>query len=161
MDRYNKYQTKQLHAHTYPCTRKSWRLVLGWVTTKEYHPLPRLDRQMSTYGVLTKTFNSNNNNSLDKWSLGVWGWVHWIITTFVIPCVHAQHGRLAFSVVALAVWNSLPSYIKAIPLFKTFHPNTRDSLNNTRNKLQKYAFRRVWPATKSGWSWAIDSYIKR
>jgi len=31
------------------------------VTTKEYHPLPRLDRQTSTYGALTKTFNNKNN----------------------------------------------------------------------------------------------------
>jgi len=38
MDRYNKYQTKQLHAHTYTCTHNSWWLVLGWVNTKEYHP---------------------------------------------------------------------------------------------------------------------------
>jgi len=38
MDCYNKYQTKQLHAHTYTCTHNSWWLVLGWVTTKEYHP---------------------------------------------------------------------------------------------------------------------------
>jgi len=38
MDRNNKYQTKQLHAHTYTCTHNSWWLVLGWVTTKEYHP---------------------------------------------------------------------------------------------------------------------------
>jgi len=30
MDRYNKYQTKQLHAHTYTCTHNSWWLVLGW-----------------------------------------------------------------------------------------------------------------------------------
>jgi len=63
MDRYNNYQTKQLHAHTYTCTHNSWWLVLGWVTTKEYHPLRRLDRQTSTYGVLTKTFNNNNNNN--------------------------------------------------------------------------------------------------
>jgi len=26
-------------------------------------PLPRLDRQTSTYGALTKTFNNNNNNN--------------------------------------------------------------------------------------------------
>jgi len=38
MDRYNKYQSKQLHAHTYTCTHNSWWLVLGWVTPKEYHP---------------------------------------------------------------------------------------------------------------------------
>jgi len=38
MDRYNKYQTKQLHAHKYTCTHNSWWLVLGWVTFKEYHP---------------------------------------------------------------------------------------------------------------------------
>jgi len=37
MDRYNKYQTKQFHAHTYTCTHNWW-LVLGYVTTKEYHP---------------------------------------------------------------------------------------------------------------------------
>jgi len=37
MDRCNKYQTKQLHAHTYTFTHNSWWL-LGWVTTKEYHP---------------------------------------------------------------------------------------------------------------------------
>jgi len=30
MGRYNKYRTKQ-------CTNTSWWLVLGWVTTKEYH----------------------------------------------------------------------------------------------------------------------------
>jgi len=30
MGRYNKYRTKQ-------CTHTSWWLVLGWVTTKEYH----------------------------------------------------------------------------------------------------------------------------
>jgi len=29
--RYNKYRTKQ-------CTHTSWWIVLGWVTTKEYHP---------------------------------------------------------------------------------------------------------------------------
>jgi len=62
MDRYNKYQTKQLQAHTYTCTHNSWSLVLDWVTTKKYHPLPRLDRQKSTYGALTKIFNNNNNN---------------------------------------------------------------------------------------------------
>jgi len=39
IDRCNKYQTKQLHAHTYTCTHNSWWLVLGWVTTKEYHLL--------------------------------------------------------------------------------------------------------------------------
>jgi len=38
MDHYKKYQTKQLHAHTYTCTHNSWWLVLGWVTIKEYHP---------------------------------------------------------------------------------------------------------------------------
>jgi len=38
MDRYNKYQTKQLHTHTYTCTHNSWWLELSWVTTKEYHP---------------------------------------------------------------------------------------------------------------------------
>jgi len=32
MDRYNKYQTKQLHAHN-----RTTSLVLGWVTTKECH----------------------------------------------------------------------------------------------------------------------------
>jgi len=37
MDRYNKYQTKQLHAHTNTYTHNSWWLVLGWVTTKEYY----------------------------------------------------------------------------------------------------------------------------
>jgi len=30
MGRYNNYRTKQ-------CTHTSWWLVLGWVTTKEYH----------------------------------------------------------------------------------------------------------------------------
>jgi len=34
MGRYNKYRTKQ-------CTHTSWWLVLGWVTTKEYHPCIR------------------------------------------------------------------------------------------------------------------------
>jgi len=58
MDRYNKYQTKQLNAHTYTCIRNSWWLVLGWVTTKEYHPLPQLNRQTSAYGALTKIFNN-------------------------------------------------------------------------------------------------------
>jgi len=38
MDRYNKYQTKQLHARPNTCTYTSWWLVLGWMTTKEYHP---------------------------------------------------------------------------------------------------------------------------
>jgi len=38
MDRYNKYYTKQLNAQTYTCTHNIWWLVLGWVTTKEYHP---------------------------------------------------------------------------------------------------------------------------
>jgi len=38
MNRYNKYQTKQLQAYTYTCVHNSWWLVLGWVTTKEYHP---------------------------------------------------------------------------------------------------------------------------
>jgi len=62
MDRYNKYQTKQLHAHAYICTHNSWWLVLGWVTTKEYHPLPRLDRPTSTYVAFTKTLNNNNSS---------------------------------------------------------------------------------------------------
>jgi len=34
MGRYNKYRAKQ-------CTHTSWWLVLGWVTTKEYHPCIR------------------------------------------------------------------------------------------------------------------------
>jgi len=34
MGRYNKYRTKQ-------CTHTRWWLVLGWVTTKEYHPCIR------------------------------------------------------------------------------------------------------------------------
>ena len=39
MDRYNKYQTKK-YTHTLSyCTHNSWRLVLGWVTIKEDHPL--------------------------------------------------------------------------------------------------------------------------
>jgi len=38
MERYTKYQTKQLHAHTYTCTHNSGWLALGWVTNKEYHP---------------------------------------------------------------------------------------------------------------------------
>jgi len=40
MDRYNKYQTMQLHAHTYTCTytHNNWWLVLGWASTKEDHP---------------------------------------------------------------------------------------------------------------------------
>jgi len=29
-------------------------------------PLPRLDRQTSTYGALTKTFNNNNNNKYER-----------------------------------------------------------------------------------------------
>jgi len=62
MNRYNKYQTKQLHEHTYTCTHNSWWLVLGWMTIKEYHPLPRLEYQTSTYGALTNTFNNNNLN---------------------------------------------------------------------------------------------------
>jgi len=37
MDRYNKYHTKQLYAHTYTCSHNGWWPVLGWVTTKEYH----------------------------------------------------------------------------------------------------------------------------
>jgi len=40
MCRYNKYQTKQSHAHTYTCTNDSCWLVLGRVTTKECHPRP-------------------------------------------------------------------------------------------------------------------------
>jgi len=30
-------------------------------------PLPRLDRQTSTYGALTKTFNNNNNSEQVPW----------------------------------------------------------------------------------------------
>ena len=38
-DRYNKYQTKQ-YTHTLThCAHNSWWPVLGWVTTKEDHPL--------------------------------------------------------------------------------------------------------------------------
>ena len=47
MDRYNKCQTKQYtrtHAHTH-CTHISWWSVLGWVTTKEDHPLLWFDAQ--------------------------------------------------------------------------------------------------------------------
>jgi len=87
MGRYNKYQRNsythaQSHTHTHTFARThartgwyqisrthngrtiSWWLVLGWVTTKEYHPLLRLDRQTSTYGALTKTFNNNNNTTI-------------------------------------------------------------------------------------------------
>ena len=41
LDRYNKYQTKQ-YAHTHTFTLHTQQLVaieLGWVTTKEDHPL--------------------------------------------------------------------------------------------------------------------------
>jgi len=46
----------------YTCTHNGWRLELGWVTTKEYNLLPRLDRETSTYGALTKAFYNNNNH---------------------------------------------------------------------------------------------------
>ena len=62
MDRYNKYQTKQFHTHIH-CTHNSWWLLLGWVTTKKYHPLLRFDRQTSTYGASTNVYNNNNNNN--------------------------------------------------------------------------------------------------
>jgi len=38
MDRYNNYQTKQLHERTHTYTHNNRWLVFGWVTTKEYHP---------------------------------------------------------------------------------------------------------------------------
>jgi len=60
MVRYNKYQSKQLHAHTYTCTHNSWWIVLVWVTTKEFHPLPRLDRQLtSSYGAMKRAVSKN------------------------------------------------------------------------------------------------------
>jgi len=49
MDRYNKYQTKQLHAHT-ACKHNSWWwLVLDRVTTKEYHPRLCIEDFMARY----------------------------------------------------------------------------------------------------------------
>ena len=32
--------------------------ILGWVTTKKYHPLLRFDRQTSTYGASTNVYNN-------------------------------------------------------------------------------------------------------
>jgi len=71
MDRYNKYQTKQLHAHTYTCTHNSWWLVLGCVTTKEYHPRRCIDyfdfmaRYKSNYIYIYRYQNKNENQCSD------------------------------------------------------------------------------------------------
>jgi len=43
----------QLHGHTYTCTHNSGWLVLGWVTTKEYHPRLCIDY---VENVITFTF---------------------------------------------------------------------------------------------------------
>jgi len=56
MDRYNKYQTKQLHAHTYTCTHDSWWLVLGWVTTKEYYRIDFIARYKCNYITLQQHY---------------------------------------------------------------------------------------------------------
>jgi len=58
MDHYNAYQTKQLHAYTNTCTRNSWRLVLGWVTTEEYHTRLCIDYVdfMACYNAITFTY---------------------------------------------------------------------------------------------------------
>jgi len=46
----NEYRNKQLHTHT-----SRW-LVIGWVTTNEYHPSLRFHRQTSTYGASTSVY---------------------------------------------------------------------------------------------------------
>jgi len=63
MERYNKYQTKQLYTHActrilYTCTHNSWWLVHGWMTATEYtfrtyeyslHELHMARYQVSSY----------------------------------------------------------------------------------------------------------------
>jgi len=43
---------KQLHVHTYTCTHKRLWLVLGWVTTKEYHPPQRIAYMSYTWQII-------------------------------------------------------------------------------------------------------------
>jgi len=84
-----------------------------------YIPLPRLDRQTSTYGALTKTFNSNNNirtlTETSKLQI-LHGLMYWFVVTsicsivFRVPLkvVEAQNARDAL---AKAVYARLFDYI--------------------------------------------------
>ena len=69
MDRYNKCQTKRYtRTHTH-CTHISWWSVLGWVTTKEDHPLLWFDAQ-----------------SIEIWSVNKYISYHYHISRSVLFC---------------------------------------------------------------------------
>jgi len=74
VNRYNKYQTNQLHAHTHTCTRNSWWLVLRWVTTNECHQRLRIAYMSNIWRVIeviitiafTEYIHAQTNTDTDR-----------------------------------------------------------------------------------------------